>query len=110
MTDQTARCAACDAPLFTLIRTHHHTDNGRDVTAADVVDVGWGAYRVLAKRAMEYASLKTGDIVETDDGSVYQIGRLGARAGVIELIGVDDSWWTDEHLTYVADSWEGYDR
>jgi hypothetical protein len=29
-----ARCADCGAPLYRLIRAHHHTENGQDVTTA----------------------------------------------------------------------------
>jgi hypothetical protein len=31
--DETAaRCAACDAPMYGMIRIHHHSEDGRDVT------------------------------------------------------------------------------
>jgi hypothetical protein len=31
--DLLKRCAACDAPMYTVVRGHHHAENGKDVTS-----------------------------------------------------------------------------
>ena len=38
------RCAYCDAPMNVIIRGHHHSENGRDVTGTAAERAARGAY------------------------------------------------------------------